>query len=66
MTRRKWAVVACATVVVPAAYAGGPVTKQNGKSPAIEAFTSICAVAGHVNYGLCGGSTATFRDVRGR
>ena len=60
------AVVACATVVVPATSAGGPVTKQNGKSPAIEAFTSICAVAGYVNYGLCGGSTATFKDVRGK
>ena len=58
--------IACAAVVVQAASAGGPVTKQNWKSPAIEAFTSICAVPGYANYGLCGGSTATFKDVRGK
>jgi hypothetical protein len=61
-----------ATVAIVAALAlaasaqGGPITKQNGQSPAIAAFTPICAVAGYANYGYCGGSTTTFSDVRGK
>lgn len=61
-----------ATVAIVAALAlaasaqGGPITKQNGQSPAIAAFTSICAVPGYANYGYCGGSTTTFSDVRGK
>ena len=59
-------VLVATAIVVPASHAGGPVTKQNGKSPAIEAFTSICAVSGYANYGLCGGDTAKFTDVKGK
>jgi hypothetical protein len=49
-----------------ASQAGGPVTSQNGKNPAISAFTSICAVPGYSHYGLCGGSTASSTDVAGK
>jgi hypothetical protein len=51
---------------VPASQAAGPITKQNGKSPAIEAFTSICAVAGYANYGFCAGDTQKFTNVKGK
>ena len=47
-------------------HAGGPVTKQNGSQPAISAFTPICAVSGFADYGLCGGSAATFANVGGK
>jgi hypothetical protein len=53
-------------VVASPSRAGGPITKQNGSSPAFEAFTSICAVAGFVNYGLCGGDVTKFTDVKGK
>lgn len=46
--------------------AGGPVTKQNGSEPVISAFTSICAVSGYADYGLCGGDVTRFTDVGGR
>jgi hypothetical protein len=60
-------VSALALVASSAALAGGgPITKQNGKNPLFTDFTSICAVAGYVNYGDCAGSTSTFGDVKGR
>ena len=46
--------------------AGGPVTKQNGADAVIKAMTSICAVSGYANYGLCGGDTTKFTNVGGR
>jgi len=49
-----------------AALGGGPVTKQNGSTPAFNNFTSICAVAGYANYGNCGGDTTTYGHVTGR
>ena len=58
---------ALALLVCSAAFAGGgPVTKQNGKSPAFSAFTSICAVSGYAGYGFCAGSTSTFSGVKGK
>jgi hypothetical protein len=45
---------------------GGPITKQNGKSPAFSSFTSICAVAGYTGYGFCAGSSTTFSGVKGK
>ena len=59
-------VLVALVIAVPASQAGGPVTKQNGKSPAIEAFTSICAVSGYANYGLCAGDTAKFKNIKGK
>jgi len=53
-------------VLAGASHAGGPVTKQNGSKPVIAKFTSICAVPGYADYGLCGGSTTTFSGVSGR
>jgi hypothetical protein len=56
-----------ALLVVPAALPGsGPVTKQNGSGALFTGFTPICAVAGFSSYGNCGGSIATYADVRGR
>jgi len=49
-----------------ASQAGGPVTKQNGSTPPITAFTPICAVPGYANYGLCGGNSAAFGNVAGK
>ena len=46
--------------------AGGPVTKQNGSNAVIKAFTSICAVSGYADYGLCGGDVTKFTDVGGK
>jgi hypothetical protein len=59
-------VFAATVMLVPASQAAGPITKQNGKSPAIEAFTSICAVAGYANYGFCAGDTRRFTNVKGK
>ena len=59
-------VLAATAVLVPASQAAGPITKQNGKSPAIEAFTSICAVSGYANYGFCAGDTKKFTNVKGK
>ncbi len=53
-------------VLTSASRAGGPITKQNGSNAAFEAFTSICAVTGYVDYGLCGGDATRFTDVRGK
>jgi hypothetical protein len=45
---------------------GGPITKQNGSSPVFKDFTSICSVAGYLNYGNCNGSSSTYSEVTGR
>jgi hypothetical protein len=70
MSKMKSALTAVAIVatltLVGSSQAGGPVTKQNGQKPAISGFTSICAVPGYANYGLCGGQTTTFSGVGGR
>ena len=68
MARLVWAVLAVAVLVAaPAAGgAGGPVTKQNGKTPVFSAFTSICAVPGYLSYGFCDGDASRFTDVRGK
>lgn len=55
-----------ALALAATAQGGGPVTKQNGSAPVIAAFTSICAVPGYADYGLCGGSTSTFAGVGGK
>ncbi len=55
-----------ATVVTSPSKAGGPATKQNGSSPAVGVFTSICAVAGYVDWGFCGGDPTKFTDVKGK
>jgi hypothetical protein len=60
-------VAAFALLASSAALAGGgPVTKQNGKSPAFAAFTSICSVAPFANYGFCSSGTTTFTGVNGK
>lgn len=59
------AIVGAALLVAPA-FAGGPVTKQNGSTPAFDAFTSICAVPGYASYGNCGGDVTTYTNVSGR
>jgi len=59
-------VIAAAALLSSVALAGGPVTKQNGKSAAFDAFTSICAVSGYANYGLCAGDTTKFTNVKGK
>ena len=46
--------------------AGGAVTKQNGSDAVIKAMTSICAVSGYADYGLCGGDTTKFTNVGGK
>ncbi len=46
--------------------AGGPITKQNGSDAVIKAFTSICAVSGYADYGLCGGDVTKFTNVGGK
>ena len=64
----KWtllSVLVATAILVPASQAA-PITKQNGKSPAIEAFTSICAVSGYASYGFCAGDTTKFTNVRGK
>jgi hypothetical protein len=51
---------------VAAVAAAGPITRQNGSTPLFNNFTSICAVAGYANYGLCGGDPTAFTNVTGR
>jgi len=58
-------VALAAVLVVPAAWAGNG-TKQNGQNPLFNDFTSICAVAGYVNYGNCGGDPTTYTGVHGK
>jgi hypothetical protein len=65
MKRTLLSVLVATAILVPASQAG-PITKQNGKSPAIEAFTSICAVSGYANFGFCAGDTTKFTNVKGK
>jgi hypothetical protein len=58
-------IAAGALAVVPTGGAA-PITKQNGGTPVFKDFTSICAVPGYVNYGLCGGVATTFTNIRGK
>ena len=44
----------------------GPITKQNGSAPVFSNFTSICAVPGYVDYGLCFGNPTAFTNVKGK
>ena len=60
------AIVGAAGVTSPSQAGGGPITKQNGSSPAFEKFTSICAVSGYANWGFCGGDVTKFTDVKGK
>jgi hypothetical protein len=66
MTRVILAGMLVALTLVGSTQAGGPVTKQNGSTPVITAFTPICAVAGFATYGLCGGDVAMFGNVSGK
>jgi hypothetical protein len=59
-------ILVCALALAGTSQAAGPVTKQNGSDAVIKAFTSICAVSGYADYGLCGGDTTKFTDVGGR
>jgi hypothetical protein len=59
------AALAVAAVVVAPGFAKAPV-KQNGTTPAFDAFTSICAVPGYASYGNCGGDVTTYSEVDGR
>jgi hypothetical protein len=59
-------VTAVCILAAPAGAAGGPITKQNGTNPVFNSFTSICAVPGYVDYGLCAGDPTKFTDVTGR
>ena len=58
--------IALAIAIVAAPSLAGPITKQNGKNPAFNAFTSICSVPGYADYGLCGGDVTRFADVKGK
>jgi hypothetical protein len=60
------ALAAIAIGVAAAPSQAGPITKQNGSKPAFNAFTSICAVPGYADYGLCGGDPTRFTDVKGK
>ena len=55
-----------AVAVAAAPSLAGPITKQNGQKPAFEAFTSICAVPGYADYGLCAGNATMFTNVKGK
>jgi hypothetical protein len=57
--------MAVAAVVVSAGFAKAPV-KQNGTTPAFDAFTSICSLPGYASYGNCGGDVTTYTNVDGR
>ena len=45
---------------------GGPVTKQNGATPVLSSFTSICTLAPYADYGYCAGGRSTLSNVSGR
>jgi hypothetical protein len=60
------ALVAALSIVAAPVAGAGPITKQNGSTPVFKDFTSICAVAGYVNYGNCGGDPTKYTDVTGR
>jgi hypothetical protein len=65
-------ILAVVTIIGAAALAGvpaggaAPITKQNGGAPVFKDFTSICAVPGYVNYGLCGGVATKFTNIKGK
>lgn len=65
-------ILAVVTIIGAAALAGvpvggaSPITKQNGSAPVFKDFTSICAVPGYVNYGLCGGVATKFTNIKGK
>ena len=59
------ALVSSAILAAPAAV-GGPITKQNGDTPVLSSFTSICTIPFYVSYGFCGGNPQAFTDVTGR
>jgi hypothetical protein len=65
-------ILAVATMIGAAALAGvpvggaAPITKQNGSAPVFNDFTSICAVPGYVNYGLCEGDATRFTSIKGK
>ena len=65
---RLLAVLAASTALAVAAAPSlaGPITKQNGQKPAFDAFTSICAVPGYADYGICGGDATAFTNVKGK
>ncbi len=58
--------VVVAACVFAAAALGAPLTKQNGKSPAFSAFTSICTLPQYLFYGYCEGDASAFTNVQGR
>ena len=60
------ALAAVALLSASSALSGGPITKQNGSTPVFNAFTSICAVPGYVNYGNCAGDPTTYTNVKGK
>jgi len=43
-----------------------PITKQNGSNPVFADFTSICTVAGYVDFGWCGGNPTNFTNIKGK
>jgi hypothetical protein len=59
--------ILCAVALLGASSsAGAPITKQNGSTPVFADFTSICGVAGYLNYGLCDGNATKFTNIKGR
>ena len=58
--------VLAAACVFAAAALAGPVTKQNGKSPAFTGFTSICTLPQYLFYGFCDGDATKFTNVAGK
>ena len=61
-----WLVIAALALSASATAGSGPITKQNGSSPAFTKFTSICRISGFVFYGDCGGNVAALDAVTGR
>jgi hypothetical protein len=61
-----WLVIAALALSASATAGSGPITKQNGSSPAFTTFTSICRITGFLLYGDCHGNVATFDSVTGR
>jgi hypothetical protein len=56
-----------ATLAFGVSTAGAdPITKQNGSTPVFKDFTSICTVAGYVNFGWCGGDPTKFTWIKGK
>jgi hypothetical protein len=60
------ALVAALSFGVSVAVAGGPITKQNGKTPVFNSFTSICAVPGYAYFWGCDGNVTRHSEVTGR